>query len=55
MVGRTQTGEGKNSTGNVETKELICMTHRHELRGKNVDWRGECRTEGKKMGKMGQL
>ena len=24
-------GEGKNSIGNVEAKELICMTHRHEL------------------------
>ena len=26
-------GEGKNSVGNVEAKELICMTHGHELRG----------------------
>ena len=25
--------EGKNSRGNVEAKELICMTHGHELRG----------------------
>ena len=25
-------GEGKNSVGNVEAKELICMTHGHELR-----------------------
>ena len=24
-------GEGKNSIGNVEAKELICMTHGHEL------------------------
>ena len=22
-------GEGKNSIGNVEAKELICMTHEH--------------------------
>ena len=26
-------GEGKNSVGNVEAKELICMTHGHELQG----------------------
>ena len=26
-------GEVKNSIGNVEAKELICMTHRHELKG----------------------
>ena len=26
-------GEGKNSVGNVEAKELISMTHGHELRG----------------------
>ena len=25
-------GEVKNSTGNGEAKELICMTHGHELR-----------------------
>ena len=24
-------GEGKTSIGNVEAKELICMTHGHEL------------------------
>ena len=33
-------GEGKNSIGNVEAKELICMTHRHELKGGNVGGRG---------------
>ena len=40
MVGRTQTGEGKNSTGNVEAKELICMTHGHELKVGNIGGRG---------------
>ena len=25
--------EGKNSIGNGEAKEFICMTHGHELRG----------------------
>ena len=36
----------KNSIGNVEAKEFICMTHGHELmRGKaggsgNAGWRG---------------
>ena len=34
-------GEGKNSIGNVEAKELICMTHGHELKeGGNVGGRG---------------
>ena len=26
-------GEVKNNIGNVEAKELICMTHGHELKG----------------------
>ena len=33
-------GEGKNSVGNVEAKELISMTHGHEL------WGGERGREG---------
>ena len=33
-------GEGKNSVGNVEAKELIYMTHGHELKGKNVGGKG---------------
>ena len=43
------------SIGNVEAKELICMTHGHELRwgmlvgGEGAGWRGIER------GKMGQL
>ena len=43
MVGRRQTGEVKNSIGNVEAKELISMTHGHELQGGNVEgkeWAG---------------
>ena len=42
MVGRKQ-GEGKNNLGNVEAKELINMTHGHELQGGNVggrEWAG---------------
>ena len=33
-------GEGKNSIGNVEAKELLCTTHGHELRWGvgNVGW-----------------
>ena len=48
-------GEGKNSIGNGEAKDLTCTTHRHELR-----W-GKCWrewghwAEGDKGGKMGQL
>ena len=34
-------GEGKNSVGDVEAKELICMTHGHELQGGNVEGGGE--------------
>ena len=33
MVGRKQTGDDKNSIGNVEAKELICVTHGYELKG----------------------
>ena len=29
-------GEVKNSIGNGEAKELICLTHGHELRGGQV-------------------
>ena len=46
-------GEVKNSIGNGEAKELMCMTHGHELRqGMLV---GGCRAEENKGGKMGQL
>ena len=35
-------GEGKNSVGNVEAKELTCMTHGHELRGEMWEgWGGQ--------------
>ena len=37
-------GEGKNSTGNVEAKELISMTHGHELQGGM--WEGGCVPDG---------
>ena len=33
-------GEVKNSIGNVEAKELICMTNGHELRGAGMWVRG---------------
>ena len=35
--------EFKNSTGNGEAKELICMTHGHELRGRECGWWGVLR------------
>ena len=38
--GENRQGEGKNSTGNGEAKELICMTHGHELRGANAGGMG---------------
>ena len=50
-------GEVKNSIGNVEAKEFICMTHEHELRVEgNAGGREECRAEQNKGEKnMGQL
>ena len=47
-------GEGKNSVGNVEAKDLTHMTHGHELRG-GCGREGVCRVEGNKGGKLGQL
>ena len=38
MVGRQ--GEVENSIGNIEAKELICITHGHVLKGGNVGGRG---------------
>ena len=38
-------GEGKNSVGNVEAKELICMTHGHELIGAESGREGMGRME----------
>ena len=42
MVGRNRQGEVKNSIGDVEAKELTCMTHGHELKwgGQDVGGRG---------------
>ena len=47
--------EGKNSIGNGEVKELICMTHGHELEVGRVDcWREVGYwMEGAKGGKIG--
>ena len=44
-------GKGKNSIGNVEAKELICMTHGHELKGRNMGGRGWAGKQGTKGGK----
>ena len=44
-------GEGKNSVGNVEAKELISMTHGYELSGGNVGrtgWAGWSGVKGRK-------
>ena len=41
--GENRQGESKNIIGNVEAKELISMTHGHELQGGNVggrEWAG---------------
>ena len=46
-------GEGKNSTGNGEAKELICTTHGHELKGRNAGGKGRYWVEEGKRGKIG--
>ena len=50
-------GEGKNSIGNGEAKELICMTHGHELSwGAMLEGRGVLGRGGERGEKrMGQL
>ena len=45
-------GEGKNSIGNVEDKELICMTQGNELK-ENVGGKGCAGWKGVKGGKWG--
>ena len=54
LVQNRQEG-GKNNIGNGEAKELICTTHKHELRGGNAGEGVGCRAEGNEGGKMGQL
>ena len=44
-------GEVKNIIGNVEAKELICLTHGHELRWGSDGGRGCARWRGIKGGK----
>ena len=46
-------GEVKNSMGNGEAKELICMTHGHELRGRGCWWKGGTGQRGVKGRKNG--
>ena len=48
-------GEVKNSIGNVEAKELTCMTHGHKLKGGIVSGRGCAGQRGIKGGEMRQL
>ena len=40
MVGIEKTGDVKNSIGNGEVKELIYMTHGHELTGGLLEGKG---------------
>ena len=47
-------GKVKYSIGNVEVKELTCMTNGHELKRGNVGG-CVCKVEGNEGGKMGQL
>ena len=46
IIGRNKVyGEIKNSIGNLESKELTCMTHGHELRVGHCWREGGCRAE----------
>ena len=47
IICRYKIGEIKNSMGNEEAKELICMTHRHELRWGNGARMGSTGWSGK--------
>ena len=54
MVGTNRQGEVQNCMGNGEAKELICMTHGHELRREGMlVGGGQCRMEGDKQEKNG--
>ena len=48
-------GEGKNSVGNVEAKELVGMTHGHEVQWGECGREGVGRMEWNEGGEMGQL
>ena len=54
MVVENRQGEGKNSVGNVDAKELICMTLGHAIGGE-CGRDGVYRMEWSDGGKMGQL
>ena len=54
MVG-TKYGGVKNSIGNGEAEELICMTHGHEVSGDNAAGGGGTDWKGIKRKKMRQL
>ena len=43
---KNRQGEVKNTIGNGEAKELICMTHGHELRGSRMLGGGEVQSGG---------
>ena len=46
IIGRYKIGEVKNSIANGEAKELICVTHEHELKVGNVGGRGSLGMKG---------
>ena len=48
MVGKNRQGEVKHSMGNGEAKELICITHGHELRWGNDGGRRGTGKRGRK-------
>ena len=55
IIGRYQIGDVKKSIGNGEAKELTCMTHGHELRGRGLAIAGEILGRGGQRGKIGTV
>ena len=55
MQAQNRQEDVKNSIGNGEAEELICMTHRHELSSGIAGGNGGYWVEGAKGEKLGQL
>ena len=51
---QTRQRKVKNRMGNGEAKELICMTHGYELKGRNVSGKGGAGHKGDKGGEIGK-
>ena len=48
IIGQNRQGDVKNTIGNEDAKELICMTHGHELSGGTAGGIGDPEQRGAK-------